>query len=64
MSFVIPAHRGETVTKPPLLGELEAPEGAGVAAPPGAADPVAEPESAEADNVVQFTHRTGTTSST
>jgi hypothetical protein len=65
MSFVIPAHRGETVTKPPLLGELETPEGAGVAAPApaAAADPVAEPESAEADNVVQFTHRTGTTSS-
>jgi signal transduction histidine kinase len=63
MSFVIPAHRGETVTKPPLLGELETPEGGGVAAPAPAADPVAEPESAEADNVVQFTHRTGTTSS-
>ena len=60
---VIPAHRGETVTKPPLLGELETPESGGVAAPAPAADPVTEPESAEADNVVQFTHRTGTTSS-
>jgi len=63
MSFVIPAHRGETVTKPPLLGELETPEGGGAAAPGSLADPVAEPESADADNVVQFTHRTGTTSS-
>jgi signal transduction histidine kinase len=63
MSFVIPAHQGETVTKPPSLGEVEQPDGGGVAEPGIDAGPVAEPDSAGADNVVQFTHRTGTTSS-
>jgi hypothetical protein len=63
MSFVIPAHQGETVTKPPSLGEIEQPEGGGAPEPVIAAAPVAEPESPNADNVVQFTHRTGTTSS-
>jgi hypothetical protein len=63
MSFVIPAHQGETVTKPPSLGEVEQPEAGGVAEPGSLAHPAAGPESTDEDNVVQFTHRTGTTSS-
>ncbi len=54
VSFVIPAHVGETLTAPPMLAEVEAPD-AGV---PNAAETIAEPR--VGDNVVPFTQRTGT----
>ncbi len=54
VSFVIPAHAGQTLTAPPRLVEVEPPE-------PGTAGPAARvPESGGGSNVVPFTQRTGT----
>lgn len=59
MSFVIPAHQGETVTKPPSLGDLEPADAGGTAE----ADRSAVPGATEGGNVVPFAHRTPTASS-
>ena len=54
VSFVIPAHAGQTLTAPPRLVEVEAPETA-------SAEPAARmPESDGGGTVVPFTQRTGT----
>jgi signal transduction histidine kinase len=54
VSFVIPAHAGQTLTAPPLLTELEASELSASALEPDRAAGQA------ASNVVPFTQRTGT----
>jgi len=54
VSFVIPAHAGQTLTAPPRLAEVEAPETA------AAEPPARTPESDGGGTVVPFTQRTGT----
>jgi signal transduction histidine kinase len=61
VSFVIPAHAGQTLTTPPRLLESE-PPGAFTAAP-GEAGSEEAPDSQVGGNVLPFTQRTGTGSS-